>query len=134
MASPANKQTWVQVAVVDEGLYQLAKASFTNPLEAFWGKKQINLEMFDVWGSVIKQVKARQAAIRSGADGDAAGEAGTVALPDLDIDLLTYWSKPTQIDSQGKAQVELDLPQFNGKVRIMAVAWNPQQIGSVEKP
>lgn len=133
LASPANKQTWVQVAVVDEGLYQLAKASFTNPLEAFWGKKQINLEMFDVWGSVIKQVKARQAAIRSGADGDAAGEAGTVALPDLDIDLLTYWSKPTQIDSQGKAQVELDLPQFNGKVRIMAVAWNPQQIGSVEK-
>ncbi|TNG95806.1 hypothetical protein FHQ28_03570 [Pasteurellaceae bacterium USgator11] len=128
-----SKNTWLQVAVVDEGLYQLAKASFNNPQEAFWGKKQINLEMFDVWGSLIKQLKARQAAIRSGAGTDDSLELGTVALPDLDIDLLTYWSNPILLDDQGKAQVELELPQFNGKVRIMAVAWNPQQIGTAEK-
>ncbi|MGR3808870.1 alpha-2-macroglobulin family protein [Pasteurella testudinis] len=129
----ATPDTWAQVAVVDEGLYQLAKASFSNPQQAFWGKKQIDLDMFDVWGGVIKQIKARQAAIRSGADGDDSAEIGTAALPDLDIDLLTYWSQPIPFDQQGKAQAELELPQFNGKVRIMAVAWNPQQIGSVEK-
>lgn len=130
----APQQTsWVQVAVVDEGLYQLAKASFSDPQQAFYGKKQLGLEMFDVWGSVIKQLKARQAAIRSGADGDESAELGNIALPELDIDLLTFWSKPVQLDAQNSAQIDLELPQFNGKLRVMAVAWNAEQIGSAEQ-
>lgn len=133
LKNKATQPSWLQVAVVDEGLYQLAKASFTDPQTAFYGKKQMNLEMFDIWGNVIKQLKARQAAIRSGAGADEAGDIGTMALPELDIDLLTYWSKPILLDQQGKAQLDLALPQFNGKVRVMAVAWNSEQIGTAEQ-
>ncbi|PID66265.1 MAG: hypothetical protein CR975_03825 [Gammaproteobacteria bacterium] len=130
----ADSPTWVQVAVVDDGLYRLAKPSFSNPLLAFFAKRQLNLAFFDVWGQIIRQVKARKVSLRSGSDDDASEDLSALkALPELDLQLLTFWSKPVQFDADGKALVEVDIPQFNGRLRVMAAAWNDDRLGAVEK-
>lgn len=129
-----DQQTWVQVAAVDEGLYRLAKASFSNPLETFFAQQQLNLNFFDVWGAIIRQVEGRRAALRSGAGGDESDSLSALqALPQLDLQLVTFWSQPIAFDSQGNAKVTIDLPQFNGQLRIMAAAWNNNQLGAVEQ-
>lgn len=133
-SNPDKKPTWVRVAVIDEGLYRLAKASFTHPLKAFFKKTQLNLTFFDVWGEIISPITGRQATLRSGA-GEEEGFDLTAfkALPELDLQLVTYWSPPVKVDAQGHASVNVDLPRFNGRLRIMAAAWNETQLGSFEK-
>lgn len=36
-------------------------------------------------------------------------------------------------DEQGKAVIPLDLPNFNGELALMALAWNEQQVGEAER-
>ena len=47
----AGDNTWVNLAIIDDGLYQIAAPSFTDPLEAFFGKKQPTLALYDTFGS-----------------------------------------------------------------------------------
>lgn len=130
----SGKPTWVRVAAIDEGLYRLAKASFSSPLTTFFGKKQLNIAFFDMWGQIIQQVKGRQAALRSGAGYDESEDLSALkALPELDLLLVTFWSAPVQFDAQGNATVAIDLPQFNGRLRVMAAAWNDNRLGSAEQ-
>ncbi|MBV7433425.1 hypothetical protein KRX19_00125 [Cardiobacteriaceae bacterium TAE3-ERU3] len=129
----ADNDTLVNIAVIDDGLYQLAKATFTDPLNALFGKKQLNISFHDVWGSIIRQIDARQAALRSGAGADEAGSA-LEALPDVDVLLLSKWSGPLSIDEQGNATYQIDIPQtFNGRLRVMAAAYNGERTGHSEQ-
>lgn len=130
----SGKPTWVRVAAIDDGLYRLAAASFSSPLTTFFGKKQLDIEFFDVWGQIIQQLKGRQAALRSGAGDDESMILGALkSIPELDLSLVTFWSAPVQFDANGNAAITVDLPRFNGRLRVMAAAWNEQRLGSAEQ-
>ena len=47
--------------------------------------------------------------------------------------LVAFFSGPVQLDAEGRANVSFDIPQFNGTVRIMAVAWSKSALGSATK-
>ena len=131
----AGENTWVNIAVVDDGLYQLAAESFHNPLDAFYGKKQLNISLYDTFGNIIRQTNARLAALRSGAGGDesASERAALAALPDLDLTLIANWSGPLKLDTDGNLQYTVPLPHYNGRLRIMTAAWNADKTGASEQ-
>ena len=132
----AGADTWVNVAVVDDGLYQLAAPSFSDPLAAFYGKKILNLELYDTFGNIIRQTSARLAALRSGADSDketASERAAMAGLPDLDLILVANWSGPLKLDADGKLHYRVPLPHYNGRLRVMTAAWNADKTGSGEQ-
>ena len=132
----AGADTWVNVAVVDDGLYQLAAPSFSDPLAAFYGKKILNLELYDTFGSIIRQTSARLAALRSGADSDketASERAAMTGLPDLDLILVANWSGPLKLDADGNVRYRVPLPHYNGRLRVMTAAWNADKTGSGEQ-
>ena len=132
----AGADTWVNVAVVDDGLYQLAAPSFSDPLAAFYGKKILNLELYDTFGSIIRQTSARLAALRSGADSDketASERAAMAGLPDLDLILVANWSGPLKLDADGNVRYRVPLPHYNGRLRVMTAAWNADKTGSSEQ-
>ena len=131
----AGENTWVNIAVVDDGLYQLAAESFHNPLDAFYGKKQLNISLYDTFGNIIRQTNARLAALRSGAGGDesASERAALAALPDLDLTLIANWSGPLKLDADGNLQYTVPLPHYNGRLRIMTAAWNADKTGASEQ-
>ena len=130
----AGDNTWVNLAIIDDGLYQIAAPSFTDPLEAFFGKKQPTLALYDTFGSIIRQTDARLATLRSGADGGAASERAALAdLPDLDIDLISAWSGPLKVDADGNVNYTMPVPHYNGRLRIMAAAYNADKTGTAEE-
>ena len=132
----AGADTWVNVAVVDDGLYQLAAPSFSDPLAAFYGKKILNLELYDTFGNIIRQTSARLAALRSGADSDketASERAAMAGLPDLDLILVANWSGPLKLDADGNVRYRVPLPHYNGRLRVMTAAWNADKTGSGEQ-
>ena len=131
----AGDNTWVNIAVVDDGLYQLTAPSFSDPLQAFYGKKILNLELYDTFGNIIRQTNARLAALRSGAGGDEnpVDQAALAALPDLDLTLIANWSGPLKLDTDGNLQYTVPIPHYNGRLRVMTAAWNPDKTGSAEQ-
>ena len=47
--------------------------------------------------------------------------------------LLSYWSGIKKTDGNGEVNVSLNIPQFNGDVRLMAVAYTDSRFGSAEE-
>ena len=43
--------------------------------------------------------------------------------------LVAFFAGPVKLDAEGKAVVDFDLPQFNGTVRVMSVAWTEDAVG-----
>ncbi|MDO4776872.1 MAG: MG2 domain-containing protein [Cardiobacteriaceae bacterium] len=124
----------VNVAVIDDGLYQLGRATFADPLIAFFGKKRLPLALFDVWGSVIRQLGGDAVKLRSGAgDGEELSSA-LLDLPDIDMrNFIRYWSGPVAM-KDGKASITLDIPEgFNGRLRVMAANYQDKRFGHLEQ-
>lgn len=126
---------WLNVAVIDDGLYQLGRATFADPLAAFFGKKRLPLSLYDVWGSVIRQLGGDPVKLRSGADGGEEDLSSALAdLPDIDMrNFIRYWSAPVQM-KDGKATVTLPIPEgFNGRLRVMAANYDDRRFGHLEQ-
>ena len=122
---PAGQETWVRIAAVDEGILLLTRFQSPDPVEYFFGKRRLGVALRDDYGRLLDPNQGIAAAARSG--GDQIGGAGLSVVPTKSVALV---SKPVKLDRRGRADIALDIPEFNGKLRLMAVAWSPDGLGA----
>ena len=115
---------WVSVATVDEGILRLTGFVSPDPVAHFLGRRQLGLDIRDDWGRLIPPAEGEATALRQG------GDDGSAALPEIPQKVVALFTPPVQAGPDGVAQVALDLPDFNGQVRLMAVAWQGSKVGS----
>ncbi|MCK7576273.1 MAG: hypothetical protein MZV65_10480 [Chromatiales bacterium] len=63
--------------------------------------------------------------VRTGGDGLGLNIEG----PPPTEELLAYHSGIVKLDDRGRASVSVELPDFNGTVRVMAMAWSAEGVG-----
>lgn len=119
---------WLTVAAVDEGILRLTKFASPDPVEHFYGKKRLDVALLDDYGRLLDPNQGAAAALRAG--GDQLGGEGLTVVPTKSVALF---SGPVRLDSSGKAVVKLDIPDFNGELRLMAVAWSPNAVGAADQ-
>ncbi len=124
---PAKKAR-VLVAAVDVGILNITKYQTPNPFEAFFGRKGYGIDQRDVYSSLIEG-DGKLATLAYG--GDAALADGG-ARPKTSVTIVAKQSEVLTLDENGKATVNLDIPDFNGQVRLMAQAWTAQDFGVQE--
>lgn len=129
VANAGNQQAYVMVAAVDVGILNLTRYSAPNPEGWFFGQRQLGLEMRDIYGRLIDGSLGVTGKLRTGGDG---GNMGSDGSPPTEK-LLALFSGIVELDSDGKAIIDFDLPQFNGTARVMAVAWTKSALGHAEK-
>lgn len=122
---PRNEQAFVTLAAVDEGILLLTKFSSPEPEDWFFGKAALGIDLYDDYGRLLDPNQGAAAPIRSG--GDQIGGAGLTVVPTKTVALF---SGVVSVDRRGRATVPLELPDFNGELRLMAVAWSESGIGS----
>lgn len=122
--------TRVTIAAVDEGILQLTDYVTPDPLAYLFGKRRLGLDVRDAYGKLLNAKLGKPGVLREGGDGDALGRRGA---PPSDIKLVSLFSGIVTLDAEGKANVSFDVPDYNGRLRLMAVAWNGRQVGSAEK-
>lgn len=120
-------EAYVTLAAVDEGVLQLTDFKTPDPLDYFFGKRRLGVEIRDLYGRLIDAGDARRGQIRSGGD---AAMSRRAAPPGTT--LVALFSGPVKLDADGKATVSLELPDYNGRLRLMAVAWNGEKVGAAE--
>lgn len=125
----AGKQVRVIVSAVDVGILNLTTFKTPDPFEAFFGRKGYGVDHLDVYGQLIEVGQARRAGLNFG--GDEEGGRGGRA-PISSVTLVALQSEPVLLDAAGEAMVSLDIPEFNGELRLMAQAWSDSDYGMSE--
>ncbi len=126
---PTDKSAYVTLAAVDVGVLNITDYPTPDPHNWFFQPRRYAVEQHDMYNKIIELVDGERVAARFG--GDADKRAGG-ARPDTSVKIVSLFSGPVETDKNGQARIELSLPDFNGRLRLMALAFNDQQFGSAE--
>lgn len=126
--SPAQKVN-VLVAAVDVGILNITEYQTPDPFAELFGRKAYGVDQLDVYGQLIEAGQGRLAKLAFG--GDAALAKGG-KRPDTSVTIVALQSVPIELNAQGEGDVSLDIPDFNGELRLMAQAWTDERYGMGE--
>lgn len=122
-----GEEVMLTIAAVDEGILRLTKFESPDPVDHFYGKKRLAVDVRDDYGRILDANLG--AAARFG--GDQLGGEGLTVVP---IRSVALFSGPVKVGDAGLVKVPLTIPDFNGELRVMAVAWSKDKLGSTAKP
>jgi hypothetical protein len=128
-----QKDVYVTLAAVDEGILQIKNYQTPDPYKAFYAKRQLDVVSYDMYKFLLEEVAGHN----SSTGGDMAFEMNKKRSMPFMADrfkLLSYWSGIRRSDASGRASISMPVPQFNGEVRLMAVAYTGDKFGSAELP
>ncbi|MGO4728674.1 MULTISPECIES: MG2 domain-containing protein [unclassified Inquilinus] len=123
---PQGQNAWVTVAAVDEGILLLTDFVSPDPTDHYFGRRALGVEMRDAYGRLIVSEGPR-GQVRSGGDASAQQMAG---LPKRSTRTVALYSGILPVGPDGHVSVPLALPDFDGELRLMAVAWTPTSLGA----
>ncbi|HEH9415409.1 TPA: alpha-2-macroglobulin family protein [Aeromonas salmonicida] len=130
VTSTPNSQGRVVLAAVDRGVLNISDYQPLDPFEIFFGRKRFAQDLFDNYGQVIPPQDGKLARLNYGGDAPALKKGGAL---ESRVEVAALWSGEVSFDESGKAVIPLDLPNFNGELALMALAWNEQQVGQAER-
>lgn len=118
----------VTVSAVDAGILSITNFQTPDPVAGFFGKMRYGGELRDVYGRLIERFAGQKGKLAYG--GDTTPKA-TKSLPQK-VKLIDVFSGPVLLDANGDADIPLNLPDFNGTLRLMAVAATADRFGSAD--
>lgn len=119
----ASGSAFVTLAAVDQGILQLTRFKTPSPQAHYLSKRRLGVGMRDDYGRLIR-------GLAGGDDqgGDAFGGKGLDVVPTRTVAL---YSGIVAV-KDGTAAIPLEVPDFQGELRLMAVAWDGAKVGSGE--
>jgi uncharacterized protein YfaS (alpha-2-macroglobulin family) len=121
----------VTVAAVDEGVLQLIAQKTADPFEFFYRKLALGVSSYDTFSLLFPELMAAGGAGGDEGGGDGAQSVRTDGLRRTKP--VAFWSGPLTADGEGVGRVKFELPEFQGALRVMAVAADDRRFGSAEQ-
>jgi uncharacterized protein YfaS (alpha-2-macroglobulin family) len=118
----------VTLSAVDVGILNITRFATPDPADFFFGKHRYAPEQLDIYGRLIEKMEGSTAKLRWGGD---ANLRDSKSLPKK-VRLVDLFSGPVQLNAQGEADIAVDVPDFNGTLRLMAVAATADRFGKAE--
>jgi uncharacterized protein YfaS (alpha-2-macroglobulin family) len=116
------------VAAVDVGVLNVTGFTPPDANGWFYGQRRLAMEYRDLYGRLVDGSLGNTGAIRSGGgDEDVAALQAITNPPTTQV--VALFSGIVAVDAGGKATVTFDVPDFNGTLRLMAVAWSKSAVG-----
>ncbi len=131
----ASEEAYLTLAAVDEGILQLTNFPSPNPYNFFYGKKKLDVGSYDLYNMILPEVEKVNDPSAPGGDryAEAIQKENLNPISVQRVKPVSLWSGIVKLDEQGQAKVKLDLPQFNGTLRLMAVVFDGSKMGSQDK-
>lgn len=121
-----GQRAHVTLAAVDEGILLLTKQESPDPAKWYFGKRALTLDYRDDYGRLLDPNMGAPAQVNFG--GDELG--GIEGLSTTPIKTVALWSGEVDTGLDGRATIKLPAADFNGQLRLMAVAWTDDAVGS----
>ena len=126
----AAPNSLVTLAAVDNGVLQVSDFKTPDPYGYFYARRALGVTDYDIYPSLLPELRARLSS--TGGDTETDMTKRTNPMPAKRIKILSYWSGIKKTDGNGEAIFQLDIPQFSGEIRLMAVSYRNDQFGSAE--
>ncbi len=126
-----EKDIYVTLAVVDEGILQLNNYATPDAYSYMYAKRPLNVDSYDLYKLLLPEIVSQSSS--TGGDGLASEfKKRTNPVKSKRFKLLSFWSGIKKTDSNGEVSVDVNIPQFNGEVRVMALAYSNMRFGNAE--
>ena len=123
----SKPNTEITLAIVDEGILQLTGYKTPDPHGFFFQKRALEVNAYDLYPKLFPDLRVSKSSV----GGDGAGlEKRVNPLTNKRVKLVSFWSGKLTTDGSGEAKYTINLPQFSGDLRIMAVAYKDDAFGS----
>ncbi len=127
----AAGHAFVTLAAVDVGVLNLTGFKTPSAFDYFFQDRKYLIQMHDVYQKLIEANKGAWARQRFG--GDMPGLTRGGEKPSTDVQIVCLFENAVETDENGKAVFTLALPEFNGSLRVMAVAHTGSAYGSLDR-
>ena len=133
-----GRRSWqkydVCIAAVDEGILTLTDFQTPNPHGFFYQQRGLKTRSFDLYSGILPEIADVTDNSSTG------GDAGLARLRQKRLNTsgirrvkpVSLWSGFVKTDGNGRGTVEFKIPQFNGRLRLMAVAFAGSAYGATE--
>ena len=129
MAQPSQCQ--LTVAAVDEGILQLTNFQTPDPHRYFFRQRGLGVTSHDLYAGILPEVESAKGTISTGGDGIEGQRKKRLSTISVQrVKPISLWSGLITPNTNGGGSVTFKIPQFNGKLRLMAVAMQGEQFGS----
>jgi uncharacterized protein YfaS (alpha-2-macroglobulin family) len=126
---PRGETVHLAIAAVDQGILQITNFQSPDPADWYFSRRALGVDLRDDYGRLLNPNLGAPALARSG--GDALGGEGLTSVPQRTVALF---SDVVEVGRDGRANIPLTLPDFNGELRLMAVAWSNSAVGAYSQP
>lgn len=121
------------LAAVDEGILQLVMQKTPDPFDFFYAKRALAVETFDIFSMLLPEFAPRVGKAPAGGS-DLAKLGRFIRSESLKrVKPVSYWSGPLTADAEGVVRWSVDLPEFQGALRVMAVSSLHKRFGASDK-
>ena len=134
-----GRRSWqkydVCIAAVDEGILTLTDFRTPNPHDYFYRQRGLKTRSFDLYSGILPEIAAVTDNSSTGGDGAIRQAERQKRLNTGSIRRVkpvSLWSGFVRTDGNGRGTVQFKIPQFNGTLRLMAVAFTGGDYGASE--
>jgi uncharacterized protein YfaS (alpha-2-macroglobulin family) len=117
---------FVTLAAVDLGILNLTGFDAPDPQGHYFGQRRLGVALRDMYGRLIDGRSGTLGQVRSG--GDASNQMQRQGPPPTEAVMASFHG-PIAVGPDGLATVSIPRPDFNGTIRMMAVAWSDVGVG-----
>ena len=117
------------LAAVDEGILSLTRFDTPTPQDHFLGQRRLVMDLRDLYGRLIPSAGGAE---RSGGDTTAttASTSNAQGITTKTRRTVALFQRDIVADDRGRATVRLEIPDFAGRLRLMAVAYGETALGA----
>ncbi|GGD12160.1 alpha-2-macroglobulin family protein [Aureimonas glaciei] len=119
-----GETAYVTLAAVDVGILNITDFTAPSPQDFYFGQRLLGVEIRDLYSRLIDRMQGAPGAVRSGGDAGAS----MVSPPPMD-ELVALFSGVVTVGADGKVSIPVAVPDFNGTLKLMAVAWSKTGVG-----
>ncbi|WP_051241390.1 alpha-2-macroglobulin family protein [Stappia stellulata] len=124
-----GQPAYLTIAAVDVGILNLTRFEAPEPSKWYFGQRRLGVDIRDFYGQLIDRTAGERGRVRSGGDGMGLN----LAAPPPQEAPVALFSGVVETDGDGRASVSFDVPDFNGTLKLMAVAWSAGGVGEATR-
>jgi uncharacterized protein YfaS (alpha-2-macroglobulin family) len=125
----SGQHAYVTLAAVDQGVLNVTNYPVPDAWAWMFAKRGLSVEAYDLYSRVIEAMDGAEAKLRYGGDmsGKALPHAGRL---NPKVQIVDLFAGPVKFDASGKAVLHVNVPDFNGSLRLSALAYSDERFGN----
>jgi uncharacterized protein YfaS (alpha-2-macroglobulin family) len=128
----AGRTARVALSAVDQGVIGITRYPVPDAAAFFFARRGFGVEARDLYGRIIEDLAGRRARLRYGGDAALIAALPQARRPTAEVAIVDLFRGPITLDAAGHATIELEIPDFNGSLRLAALVFGEADYAAAE--